>query len=383
MDFDVVVAGHLCLDIIPEMYSPPPREPGTLVEVGPATLSTGGVVGNTGLALHLIGVSTALVGKIGDDPLGCALREVIAKYDPQLTSYLIIIPSESSSYTIVINPPDTDRSFLHYPALNSTFGSSDVPYDQVAKARLFHFGYPVLMRRIYEAQGAELCDMFQRAKEVGVTTSLDTGPPDPRVVGHVDWAGIMRSTLPHVDVFLPSADELQFVLDRRAFEKNTPLTARAIAQLGEESIRMGVRVVGIKCGDRGFYLRTASPESLGDLAKASPANTADWANREMWSPCFVPEVFAGTTGTGDATVAGFISAVLRGCSLSEAATFACAVGASCVEAPSAIGGIRSWDETWDRLRRGWRRAKFEPDEEGWTHDPATGLWIGPREGHSV
>ena len=383
MDFEVVVAGHICLDIIPEMHGPPPEEPGTLVEVGPATLSTGGAVGNAGLALHVIGVPTALMGKIGDDPLGRALQEVIARFDPQLTRYLIIAPGESSSYTVVINPPNIDRSFLHCPALNNTFSSSDIPYDQVAKARLFHFGYPVLMRRTYEDQGAELCAMFRRAKEVGVTTSLDVGPPDPRVVGHVDWARIMRSTLPYVDVFVPSADELQFVLDRRSFENKVPLTTHVIADLGQESIRMGAKVVVIKCGDRGFYLRTASQESFKSFGRAIPANEGDWADREMWSPCFVPDVFAGTTGTGDATIAGFIAALLRGCSVSDTATFACAVGACCVEAPNAIGGIRSWEETWNRVRRGWRRAKFQPDEEGWRHDALTSLWVGPRDGRRV
>ena len=51
--FDVVVAGHICLDIIPTI--PHERiefEPGRLLQVGPAVLSTGGAVSNTGLALH-------------------------------------------------------------------------------------------------------------------------------------------------------------------------------------------------------------------------------------------------------------------------------------------------------------------------------------------
>ena len=52
-----VVAGHICLDIIPEIQALPAGGfnetflPGHLLEVGPATLSTGGVVFNTGLAL--------------------------------------------------------------------------------------------------------------------------------------------------------------------------------------------------------------------------------------------------------------------------------------------------------------------------------------------
>ena len=71
-----VVAGHICLDIIPEIRALPPGGfnatflPGHLLEVGPAALSTGGPVSNTGLALHHLGIPTQLICKVGADALG-------------------------------------------------------------------------------------------------------------------------------------------------------------------------------------------------------------------------------------------------------------------------------------------------------------------------
>lgn len=56
---DVVVAGHLCLDIIPEFPEGTESKveklfiPGKLIEVKEATISTGGVVSNVGLALPI------------------------------------------------------------------------------------------------------------------------------------------------------------------------------------------------------------------------------------------------------------------------------------------------------------------------------------------
>ncbi len=53
---DAVVAGHLCVDVIPQI--PPIADPsnflapGRLTETGGMVLSTGGSVSNTGLALH-------------------------------------------------------------------------------------------------------------------------------------------------------------------------------------------------------------------------------------------------------------------------------------------------------------------------------------------
>ena len=67
-----VVAGHICLDIIPLLESEVAFSPGQLVEIGPAILSTGGPVSNTGLALHRLGIDARLMGKIADDQIGRA-----------------------------------------------------------------------------------------------------------------------------------------------------------------------------------------------------------------------------------------------------------------------------------------------------------------------
>ena len=60
----IVVAGHVCLDIIPA-WDPAGGDvqsrmvSGALLNVGPATLSTGGAVSNVGIALHRLGVPNA------------------------------------------------------------------------------------------------------------------------------------------------------------------------------------------------------------------------------------------------------------------------------------------------------------------------------------
>lgn len=181
---EVVVAGHLCLDIIPQFISDAGSDmgayvaPGRLTDVGAVALSTGGAVSNTGINLHHLGVETRLMGKIGNDLFGRAILEIINSYHAKLAEGMVIVPDEITASTIVINPPGVDRAFLHCPGANRTFGAEDIRYDLLQECKLFHFGYPPLMRRMYIEGGAELAKMYQRAKATGVTTSLDLAMPD-------------------------------------------------------------------------------------------------------------------------------------------------------------------------------------------------------------
>ena len=86
------------------------------------------------------------------------------------------------------------------------------------------------------------------------------------------------------------------------------------------------------------------------MGRAAPADLQAWAGQELWAPCFQVQV-AGTTGAGDATLAGFLSALLRDLPPRQAVIAAVAVGACNVEAVDTISGIRPWEETLGPRRR--------------------------------
>ena len=218
-DVDAIVAGHICLDIYPSLSHLPLGkffdilQPGRLIEVGDAVFSTGGLVSNTGIALHKLGVNTRLVGKIGQDLFGGAVLDIIRSFGEQLAENMQVDHSSSTSYTFIISPPGIDRMFLHSPGANNTFSASDIPYEEIAKARLFHFGYPPVMQRIFENEGAELISLFKQAKATGVTTALDICFLDPGSPGgKVNWKAIYQAALPYVDIFLPNIEELMFTI---------------------------------------------------------------------------------------------------------------------------------------------------------------------------
>lgn len=390
---DVVVAGHLCLDVFPAFAPGGGRmdfgelfRPGKLTEVGAATLRCGGAVANTGLALGILGMKVDLQGKTGDDDFARILRAVLASHGAG--DSIARGDGEQTSYTVVLAPGGVDRMFLHCPGANATFGPEDVCYDRVGCARLFHFGYPPLMKRLYADGGAALVEMFRRVRKLpGVATSLDMALPDPASeAGRADWRGILEAVLPEVDFFVPSLEEAWFMLDPEEFlarreeahRAGTPLADRVrwddVSALGERLLGFGARVVLIKCGGKGLYVCTSGARPMGRIPGLTAEQKKTWCRRELCHAVYRVERFGSATGAGDCTIAGFLAAFLRGAGLEETLDIACAVGACNVTALDALSGLCSWEETRARLAAGWPTRPAEIPRKPWRERIPATLW---------
>jgi len=340
--FDIVVAGHTCMDLFPEFGAGGKRieeflKPGKLINVGPMVNATGGTVPNTGGALHRFGLNVCLMGKVGDDVLGQGILEQM-QANGMNTDGMIVEKGAASSYTIVLNIPGLDRIPLHYPGPNDTFCADDLDFPTIGKAKHFHFGYPPLMRGMFADGGEQLAELFRRVKKLGLTTSLDMARPDPDAEsGKADWRTILQKVLPFVDLFTPSIDELLYMLDRPAFdafETSQTLTRAQLDALGAELVNMGTGAVFMKLGELGAYYYSE--------------------DEQIYSPCFEVEL-VGAIGSGDCTIAGFLAAQLRGLSVEESVDCAVAAGACNVEAADALSGIPTWDALQNRLSKPWKK----------------------------
>lgn len=216
--------------------------------------------------------------------------------------------------------------------------------------------------------------MYKTAKELGVTTSMDPGMPDASgPAGQVDWKGVLERTLPYVDVFMPSADELLYMLDRNKFGKGDNLSAAELTVLGDQMLAMGAAVAAVKLGARGMYIRTAGAERLAKMGAGKPDCIDQWANCEYIFPIFKESCFKGATGAGDSSIGAFLCAMLRSLPLYDAGLFSAAVGACNVEAADSLSGIKTWDETMARINAGWETKAISLNEKGWSQD-AKGVW---------
>ena len=366
-----VVAGHICLDItpgIPVQASDRIQDvfmPGRLINVGKADIHTGGAVANTGLAMKLLGADVTLAGKIGDDDLGRLIRNITDEYGA--SDGLIVSPGDSTSYSVVLAIPGIDRIFLHDPGANDTFCADDLPMDKIREASLFHFGYPPLMKRVYENDGAQLVKIMKTVREAGAAASLDMASVDPDTeAGRADWKLILEKTLPYVDIFVPSIEELMFMLDRDKYERirrenpDRDLTRlmdikEDVEPLAATCLDMGARIVLIKCGAPGLYYRTAGMREIEGMNGNLLRDPSDWAGKRGFESSYRPQKVLSGTGAGDTCVAAFLASMLNGHSLSECIRYAAATGACCVEDYDALGGIRTFDELDKKIAAGWEK----------------------------
>lgn len=335
-------------------------EPGKLIHMEAADVHTGGSVANTGLALKFLGANVQLMGKVGDDAFGTMIRDILAGYG---AGGLIVDRNSSTSYSVVLAVPGIDRIFLHNPGANDTFSNEDIPEEALADALLFHFGYPPLMKRMFEEQGRELTKMFRRMKTLGIATSLDLAAVDPNSpAGNADWKAVLSSVLPYTDFFVPSFEELCFMLDRQRYDRiaaqgvdmTDALDMKAdVKPLADLCMEMGCRAVLIKCGTSGMYYRTADAASMKESGSRLQLDTEKWADREGIQPCFRADRVRSGTGAGDTSIAAFLAAVLLGKAPGECAALAAAEGACAVTSYDALSGLRSLEELESRIAAGW------------------------------
>lgn len=376
---DIIVAGHICLDIIPDWQKGDISsiKPGHIVEMSGVDFSTGGAVANTGLALHKLGIDVGLLGKIGDDQFGKIILEYLEKEaSPNIVDQMIISDQENTSYTIVLTPPDTDRVFLHYPGTNNTFSSKDIYYDNLNSSKLFHFGYPPLMRTMYQNNGQELTEVFRQVQKKGLVTSLDMAMPDPNTeAGRLDWEQFFKNVLPYVDIFMPSIDELLYMLSLKNSDKMF-LDVNLLESISDKLLDWGCKIVVIKLGEQGLYMKTGSLDEFNEDDKKrieELISFESWVEKQLLSPCYSTDV-VGTTGSGDSTIAGFLAGVLKGMEAEDALNLATAVGACSVEAINATGGIIPLDKVASRVKEGWDRLPVKIGLPGWDLKDNHGLY---------
>lgn len=300
----ILVADHLCspIDKLPQ--------PGELVLSDSLPLAVGGCAANAAIDLRRLGHSVACVGRVGDDPFGRYVVEVLSQANVD-TSTIITSPAAPTSGTLIVNVRGEDRRFIHTVGANAVISADDVPDDALARARVLYVGGYLLMPSF---EPKRLAQLFQRARDLGVRTVLDVV-----IAGAGDHWQHLAEPLAFTDVFLPNDDEAAAITGL-----DDPV------QQAERFRDAGAKTVVITCGDRGAIL-------------------LDDEHRHRATPCRVE--FVDGTGAGDAFDAGYISGLLSELGPLECLVRGAILGASCVRGVGATESVFTMQELLDYQRQ--------------------------------
>ncbi|MEN6384240.1 MAG: PfkB family carbohydrate kinase, partial [Phycisphaerales bacterium] len=243
---------------------------------------------------------------------------------------------------------------------------------------------------MFENEGDELQKIFKIAKKAGATTSCDMTLPDPASSsGKAPWRKILEKILPYIDIFVPSVEETFYMLWPKKFLEMKRLHNNAelidflspgdYSQIADEILKMGCKMTTLKSGHRGFYIKTGSKERFDDMGAAKPCSYDNWSNRELWTPAFEPGHFGSATGSGDSSIAGFLSAFLKGMSIEHALKYAVCCGWQNVQVPDAVSGIKSWEETTTLIQNNMPLIDINCDDKDWIFSDKYQLWAGTND----
>ena len=324
MKRNIVVCGHVCVDLIPIIEGGFKSMDqivisGGLTNIGPIKFSGGGPVFNVGKAISEVLDSKKydliLIAKTGEDFLSSILKKICNKNNLKIS--LIEDKNLETSYTIAIATKDIDRAYLHHSGANDFFTFKDMRFPKKGLPGIFHFGYPQLMERIYENEGKELRLLLKKAKNLGYVTSMDMSlVSENSESAKKNWRKIAKNIFSFIDILFLSFEEAEFILNtseyfkkRREFlneEKDFSLffTKGKIFQIKEELFGLGANLIILKAGSRGAYL--FSKNHFNSFSKQT------WKDLELFEQPSRIKDFKNAVGAGDNFAAGFINSYIEG-----------------------------------------------------------------------
>lgn len=284
---------------------------GQLGLVNQITLHMGGCAANASVVLSKLGVKTGIIGSVGGDGFGQFVVRELENAGVN-TAGLKVKPEVNTSASVVLVAGSGERTFLHCTGANAALVKEDVDMALVRGSRILFVTGTNLMPSF---DGLPCAEILEKSRAAGVMTVMDTAWD---ATGR--WMEIVEPCLPHLDAFIPSYDEAA-----RISGKERP------SEIAEVFMSYGIRLVVIKLGKDGCYIRSAD-------------------GFEMTLPTYGRIKAVDATGAGDSFAAGCIAGLANGWDLERCGRFANAVGTHCVMKVGATTGIRSMEETLAFMR---------------------------------
>ena len=305
--YDLVCIGVSLVDSIIKGFNPNPiSKAGFFADSG--TLSVGGEAVNQSVTASKLGLKTAIVTGLGYDGAANLVIHELESNGVDISNCVRNEEIQTPVTTMFVNADGSRKSCMNF-------------------AHRYNFHPEKYLSVLEQAGAVSIGSLFRppfndpeiiyavlsRAKELGLTTYVDTKLPNYNVLSLED----IKDSLPLVDYIFPNEDEAAYYSNETEPEKQA-----------EVFLNYGVKNAIVKLGARGCIFKNGTeffrlpPEKI---------NAVD------------------AIGAGDNFIAGFVTAKHDGCADEDALRFANKCGALCTEYVGATTGIRNKQQVIDRF----------------------------------
>lgn len=295
-DFDITAYGEVLLDMIS-------REEAPLKKCANFTRYFGGSPANVLVNMQRLENKTAFISRIGEDEFGEYLTEILENEGVNLDC--LQYDQEEGTPIIFVNKSRETPSWLEYRGADINLEINDEIYDKINKSSLFFTGSFILSKNPARATAIKAIEYAVKKNKVFAF--------DPSFRASLWPEGnkgskIIREIIAEADIIKPSLDDAYHLYGQDHPENYL-----------KKYHSDGAKIVILTLGKDGVLL-------------------SDSKNEPLHIPVFSEKV-VDVTGAGDSYWSGFLTGVLKGLPIKEAARLGNAVAAFKIQGVGALSSV--------------------------------------------
>ncbi|MCI9551321.1 MAG: carbohydrate kinase [Oscillospiraceae bacterium] len=232
--FDVIALGELLVDFTGSGASP---QGNPVYEANP-----GGAPCNVLAMLKKLGRSCAFVGKVGDDLFGRMLRDA-AEAAGICMDHLVFDRATRTTLAFVKTFGNGDRDFSFYrnPGADMMLREEELPLDEIAQSRVFHFG---TLSMTHEGARRATVKAVEHARAGGAVISFDPNLRPPLWDSLDEARQQIEYGLSQCGVLKIADNELEFMTGEKDFDKGAAILRGKFPN---------IRLFNVTAGAQGSY----------------------------------------------------------------------------------------------------------------------------------